>query len=92
MSFRIQIGQEQFPCSKGSSVLQAMTASGKKNIPIGCRAGGCGVCKIKVCCGEFTSKAMSRARVTAEDELLGYALACRVFPKTDLVIELAPEC
>ena len=37
---------EQYACADSRSVLEGMEALGKKGIPVGCRQGGCGVCKV----------------------------------------------
>ena len=55
---------------------------------IGCRRGGCGMCRIRIVKGEWTGGVMSRAHVSEEQEKSGYALACRVRPFSDLVIEV----
>ncbi len=55
--------------------------------PKGCHNGGCGVCKIQIHSGEYETKKMSRKHVTQEEEDSGIALACRVFPKSDMSIE-----
>ena len=37
---------ERFRCSPQESLLVGMERLGKKGIPVGCRGGGCGVCKV----------------------------------------------
>jgi ferredoxin len=75
---------EQFPCPETRSLLQGMDALGRKGIPVGCHNGGCGVCKVAIQAGEFTSRVMSRAHVSEEDERAGHVLACRVRPQSDI--------
>lgn len=85
---------EQFRCREDRSVLVGMEQLGNRGIPVGCRGGGCGVCKIKIIEGTATRKRMSRAHVSADDEANGIVLACRVFPTSDMsvvVVERAPE-
>jgi hypothetical protein len=41
--------------------------------------------------GEYEALRMSIRHVTADDRELGYALACRIVPTSDLVIEVAPS-
>lgn len=53
----------------------------------GCCGGGCGICRIKILSGEYTTKKMSRKQIPEEDERKGYALGCRVFPTSDMTIE-----
>ena len=65
-----------------------MVALGRKGIPLGCRNGGCGVCKVTILSGEYTSRVMSRAHVSEEDERQGHVLACRVKPCSDIRISV----
>lgn len=58
-------------------------------INVGCRKGGCGACRVRVISGEYTTLKMSRAHVTEDEEAEGYALACRIFPLSDIEIEPA---
>ena len=78
-----------FDCKPGASLLASMGESGKEIIPVGCRAGGCGICKIRIIEGGYETKVMSRAQVTEQEEKAGFVLACRVFPRSDMVIEAA---
>jgi len=78
----------EFRCSESTSLLSAMVKKGINCIPIGCRSGGCGVCKIRVLSGSFTAKVMSRKHLTLTEEGEGMALACRVFPKSSMVVEV----
>ena len=39
---------DHFICQEGQSVLKAMEQLGMKCVPVGCRGGGCGFCKIRV--------------------------------------------
>ena len=59
-------------------------------LPVGCRRGGCGVCRVQVTAGLFRADIMSRAHVSAEDEANGLVLACCVYPLSDLSLRLAP--
>ncbi len=64
--------------------LSAMSASGAKTLQVGCRSGGCGVCRVQVLEGEWRAGQMSRAQIDAWAEQQGHVLACRMYPKTDL--------
>ena len=80
--------RREFACRAGRSVLREMERQGLSWVCVGCRGGGCGICKIRVLSGEFRSGPMSRAHVSAEDQESGrQVLACQVFPETDLQIE-----
>jgi ferredoxin len=86
MTFEVKIAEtgECFSCGSEQSVLDGMVQLGRRGIPVGCRGGGCGVCKIEVLAGSFQSKVMSRSHISAEDERQGRVLACRIFPSSDI--------
>lgn len=75
---------ERFACSDGRSLLEGMVALNRKGIPLGCRNGGCGVCKVAILSGEFVTRVMSRSHVSEDDEREGKVLACRVLPASDM--------
>jgi ferredoxin len=79
---------ESFRCSDRQSLLVGMESLGKKGIPVGCRSGGCGVCKIEVLAGEYSKRVMSREHVSAEEEEKGRLLACRVMPASDVKLKV----
>lgn len=79
---------ETLTCGEAHSLLRSMEQLGRRGIPVGCRNGGCGVCKIRIISGSVERRVMSRAHVTAEEEQAGYALACRITPRSSLVIEV----
>lgn len=89
---RIQIAnlEREYLCPTGSSLLLGMEKVNARFIAVGCRGGGCGVCKIRIVSGEYASKRMSKAQISDEEASAGMALACRVFPKGDMTIEV-PE-
>lgn len=75
---------ESYRCAQNESLLVGMERLGKRGIPVGCRGGGCGVCKIEITEGSFTKRVMSREYVSVEDEAAGRVLACRVYPTSDI--------
>lgn len=84
----IEDSGERVACAGEDSVLRAMEALGRKGIPVGCRGGGCGVCKVRVTGGAYRTRKMSRACVTAEEEETGVVLACKLFPDSDLSLRV----
>lgn len=81
-----------FRCSESQRVLVAMEQQGLARIPVGCRGGGCGICKVKVETGAYVTGKMSRQHITEADEREGYALACKLFPREALTLTLCfPE-
>ncbi|MFC3698574.1 2Fe-2S iron-sulfur cluster-binding protein [Sphingobium xenophagum] len=80
----------RFTCRSDQTILKAMIGQGLKPLAIGCRNGGCGVCRIRIQSGDHHSLPMSRSRVSTADEAAGIRLACRVYPASDLLIEPMP--
>jgi ferredoxin len=79
---------ETYRCASDENVLRGMEKLGRKGIPVGCRGGGCGVCKIEVVHGRFEARVMSREHVSEDDEVHGRVLACRIHPTTDLKLRV----
>lgn len=84
----IEDSGERFVCDDATSLLRSMECLGRRGIPVGCRGGGCGVCKVLVTQGCYRTERMSRACVTVDEEATGYALACRLFPQGDLSVQV----
>lgn len=78
----------QFNCKPQEFLLHALVRLGRKGIPVGCRNGGCGVCKIKIHAGEYIHGKMSRAHISEQEEHEGVVLACRCQPNSHLSIEV----
>lgn len=84
---REALSGQSFRCAEGQSVLHAMEAQGKRCVPVGCRGGGCGLCKVRVLSGDYRRGRMSCQHVPPEAASQGLALACQLFPQSDLSIE-----
>lgn len=59
-------------------------------LPVGCRRGGCGVCRVRITGGDYRSDTVSRAHVSEEDEAAGWTLACCIYPLSPLSLRLEP--
>ena len=90
LAMSLQGGDGAFACRAGQPLLTAMIAARQTTIKVGCRNGGCGVCRVKVIDGQYDSQKMSRSRISEEDEAQGIVLACRILPTSDLVFEPLP--
>ena len=90
MSFRIRVADTSlsFACRGDQTVLAAMSQAGKKCMTVGCRSGGCGVCRVQVVEGRFETGLMSQAEVCTGDREKGIALACQLYPRGDLAIRV----
>ena len=80
----------RFSCASDYSLLKAMELAGKRCIPVGCRGGGCGLCKVQVISGEVSCGPMSKKHVDEASRRCGQVLACRVYPRSDLSFEYRP--
>jgi ferredoxin len=79
---------ETFACRAEDNLLKAMEQLRRKGIPVGCRNGGCGVCKVHVTKGTYEKRKMSRAVISAEEEALGYVLACKTHPLSEMTVNV----
>lgn len=79
---------ETYRCPDTRSLLEGMEALGKKGIPVGCRNGGCGVCKVHITSGSYHKRVMSREYVSEADEQHGCLLSCRVKPASDITLSV----
>ncbi len=60
---------------------------------VGCRRGGCGICKIDVIDGEFSyNRPVADSVITAKERTDGTCLSCRAVPQSDLIIEMRDTC
>lgn len=92
-------GSGSADCGAGERVLVALERAqgfGRlKNLPcrlpVGCRRGGCGICRARVVEGRYRRDVMSRAHVDVEEEADGIVLACAIYPESDLVLRLEPK-
>jgi ferredoxin len=98
-SIRLKGLARSFPCAADERLLVAMERARFRDfgtdwdaaIPVGCRRGGCGVCRVHIVEGSYTTTPMSAAHVSPEEQAKGYALACCIFPHSDLLVETAPK-
>ncbi|KWF30074.1 hypothetical protein WT56_16255 [Burkholderia pseudomultivorans] len=79
---------ERFNCHGSQHVLHAAIGAGTKSIRSGCHGGGCGICKIRVLHGSYASGPMSQAHVSPAVGEGCDVLACRIYPLSNLVVEL----
>jgi ferredoxin len=77
MSYVIAIANtaESYCCPVSQNLLAAMEALARKGIPVGCRGGGCGVCKVRIESGRVHTARMSRAALSAGEQ---------AYPRSDL--------
>jgi ferredoxin len=78
---------EVFRCADEVNVLAAMEQACCRGIPVGCRNGGCGACKVRITSGSFHTKKMNRAVVSAAEETDGCVLACKLYLHSDITVK-----
>jgi ferredoxin len=78
---------EAFRCGDEVNVLAAMEQASCHGIPVGCRNGGCGACKVRITSGSFHTRKMNRAVVSAAEEADGCVLACKLYPQGDITVK-----
>ena len=83
-SITVDGAPESFWCGEDTHVLAAMEKARGRGIPVGCRNGGCGACKVRVTSGLYALGKMSRAVVSLQEQAEGCVLACRTYPRSDL--------
>ena len=73
---------------EGETLLRALARAGLR-YRVGCRRGGCGICKVQLKLGEVRYERPIADSVLSDDERVeGLCLSCRAVPITNIVIEL----
>jgi benzoate/toluate 1,2-dioxygenase reductase component len=75
-------------CGPDDTVADASFRAGI-NIPMDCRDGACGTCKCHVESGNFDEGVYIEDALTEQEFAQGYALACQMRPRSELVISIA---
>ena len=69
-------------------ILETAIRNGVK-IKVGCKGGGCGICKIQILEGDVDRGHSARSVLPLNEIKQGYALACQTKPNTDVVINIS---
>jgi CDP-4-dehydro-6-deoxyglucose reductase len=70
------------------TLLRALARAGLR-YRVGCKRGGCGICKVQLKLGEVSYERPIADSVLSDDERVeGICLSCRAVPITNIVIEL----
>ena len=70
------------------NLLRALARAGLR-YRVGCKRGGCGICKVTLLAGEVSYERPIADSVLSDDERVeGICLSCRAVPLTNIVIEL----
>jgi ferredoxin len=72
----------------GETVLAALGRAGMR-YRIGCKRGGCGICKLQLVLGEVRyEKAVAESVLSDDEKVEGICLSCRAVPITNVIVEL----
>jgi len=78
----------QINAAEAETVLKALTRAGLK-YRVGCKRGGCGICKVQLVLGEVRYERPVAESVLSDDQrVAGICLSCRAVPITNIAIEL----
>jgi CDP-4-dehydro-6-deoxyglucose reductase len=78
----------QVTAAEAETVLAALSRAGLK-YRVGCKRGGCGVCKVQLLLGEVRYERPIADSVLSDDQrVAGICLSCRAVPITNIAIEL----
>ncbi len=97
VAFKIAVeGAGEATCYEGERALVAMERAQSfgrlKNLPcklpVGCRRGGCGICRARVLSGAYRKDLMSRAHISEEDNAAGIILSCSIYPLSDIELRI----
>jgi CDP-4-dehydro-6-deoxyglucose reductase len=76
---------------EGETILEGLYRNGFA-YRIGCRRGGCAICKIDLLAGEVSyNRTVADTVLTEEERTSGTCLSCRAVPETDVTIALRDE-
>ena len=75
----------------GETLLRALARAGLR-YRVGCKRGGCGICKVQLTLGEIRYERPIADTVLTDDERVeGVCLSCRAVPLTNVVIHLQED-
>ncbi|MCR6568355.1 hypothetical protein B9X71_07155 [Acinetobacter baumannii] len=84
--YKISINNGHYYSNKSDeTLLTAAINSNLKEIPSGCRNGGCGICLLKILDGSYMCKEMSEKKIDRNNQCY---LSCKVYPLSDLIVEI----
>ncbi len=74
--------------NEGETIIAALIRSGFL-IRVGCKRGGCGICKVHVVAGEIRyERNVADSVLDQDDRNVGICLSCRAVPLTNVIVEL----
>ncbi len=84
----VQPGDVRVNIGEGSSILDGLYAAGYA-YRIGCRRGGCGICKVDLLDGQVDyDHSVAETVLTRQEKDSGTCLSCRAVPQGDVEVSL----
>ncbi|WP_176451817.1 2Fe-2S iron-sulfur cluster-binding protein [Enemella dayhoffiae] len=78
----------EVPVAEGETVMAALNKNGYTYL-LGCRRGGCGICKVQVTEGEIEhNRPVAESALSLEERDENVCLGCRAVPQGDIRITL----
>jgi ferredoxin len=85
---RVQGTEVDIQTYPSETMLDALKRTGNA-IRVGCRRGGCAICKVEVIEGTFEyTRPIADKVLTDEEQARGTCLTCRAVPTSDMVVSL----
>jgi len=92
MSYKVALnfedGVTRFINVDGTETVADASYKAGINIPLDCRDGACGTCKLFCESGAFDGGSYIEDALSDDEAALGFALACQMKPKSDLVLRV----
>jgi benzoate/toluate 1,2-dioxygenase reductase subunit len=88
IALNFEDGVTRFIESQPDETVAAAAYRSGFNIPLDCADGACGTCKCKCVSGSFDPGSYIEDALSDDEALQGFALACQMRPKTNLVIDI----
>lgn len=88
--YKVVVKDKEISVKANETILNASIRQAG-GIFVGCKGGGCGMCKIKVISGKTVDGISSKSVLPDEDHRAGYRLACQSKPVSNMVIEPCRE-
>lgn len=85
-TYKVVVNEKEIVVKENETILNASQRQ-KGGIFVGCKGGGCGMCKIKVIDGTTVDGIFSKSVLPDHEHAEGYRLACQSSPVTDMKIE-----
>ena len=91
-TLRIHPTGEAIHLEPGETVLGGLFKAGYA-YTVGCRRGGCAICKVDILQGDFDyNRPVADSVITEDESTDGTCLSCRAVPVSDVTIEMRGEC